>query len=242
MRAYVTSVVSYSVLLCCNLVFAQEPAALRTISVSGTVVTETPPDVIVWSVNLTNQDKDIRAAKQANDDHVKSILGLREKLGIDPTDLTTGRVHINREYERDEHGRQGDFKQFKVRRHISIRQRDFGRFDEFLDTLVSTGDLDIGFDFESTQIRDVRAQTRLKAVEVAMEKAAAMAKAAGAELGIVLAIDEHGPDGNNRLYPQGNRVFIPSSDIRPEIDLASGTSVPGAITVKVTVFATFGLK
>ena len=237
---HLTGIASGLALIWGPVLCAQGTVPLRTISVSGTVVTETAPDTIVWSISLVSRDADIRAAKKANDEHIAAILSLRENLGIDLVDLTTGRVRIKREYERDERGRRGDFKHFAISRGITIRQRDFGRFDEYLDALVSSGDMEVSFQFESSRTREVRAETRLKAVAVACEKAAAMAAAAGATLGRVLSIDEHRPEVR-RTFEQNFAVPL-ARDIRPEIDLASGTSVPAALKEKVTVFATFELE
>ena len=216
----------------------EEPPRIRTVSVSGSVETKTAPDHVVWRITLTDADKNPRLAKAKNDEKVKSVVALRKKLRLGEGNLETGSVNIRREYERDDRGRRGDFKHFVLSRNVTIRQRDLKRFDEFLDTLVTSAEMEVSFSFGSSRIHDVRAETRLKALQAAKDKAAAMAKVVGARLGPVLTINEH-RQGDRWSSPASNRAFVHSS---PGIDLATEKFVPGAINVRVTVYATFELE
>ncbi|MDP6357972.1 MAG: SIMPL domain-containing protein, partial [Planctomycetota bacterium] len=96
---------------------AGEPqGTVRSISVTGTVETKTAPDLIVWRVSLTDTGKDLRAAKATNDEKVRSVIALREKLGIEEGDLETGHLSIRREYERGQHGYRKQFRHFVITR------------------------------------------------------------------------------------------------------------------------------
>jgi hypothetical protein len=53
--------------------------------------------------------------------------------------------------------------------------------------------MEVNFNFESSRARDLRAETRLKALQAAKDKAEAMAKVVGAQLGPVLTINENQP-------------------------------------------------
>ncbi len=174
---------------------AREQRPLRIISVSGTVQTKTAPDQIVWRITLTDTDKDMREAKARNDAKIESVIALREALGVGDGDIETGSVNIRREYERDQRGDRGDFKHFRITRSVTIRQRDLKRFDEFLDALVSSAEMEVSFSFASSRIHEIRAETRLKALQAAKDKAEAMVQIVGAKLGGVLTIDEYAQDG-----------------------------------------------
>jgi len=217
---------------------AEEEAPVRSISVSGTAEAKTAPDQIVWEVDLTDTDKGLRAAKARNDEKVKAVIALREKLGIAEGDLEADYVRIRREYERGEHGYRKEFKHFKVSRSIEIRQRDLKRFDEFLDALVASADMEVRFSYGSSRMREVRAETRLKALQAARDKAEAMAKVVGAKLGRVLTINEHSGRGGWREF--ASNAYVAHSS--PAVDVATDRYVPGAISVKVTVFAAFELE
>lgn len=214
---------------------AQEERPLRTISVSGTVETKTAPDQIVWSITLTDTDKDIRKAKAKNDAKIESVIALRAKLDVGDEDIATGSVNIRREYERNERGDRGDFKHFRITRSVTIRQRDLKRFDEFLDALISSAEMDVGFSFESSRIHEIRAETRLKALQVAKDKAEALVQVVGSKLGRVLTIDESA-QGDRQRISVSNRKVVQST---PSVDLATERFIPGAISVQMTVYATF---
>lgn len=215
--------------------------ATRTISVTGTVQTQVAPDMVVWQISLSDTDPVLSKAKAASDANVKAIIALREKLGIADGDLQTGAMSIRKEYNEDERGRRLDFKHFRVYRSITIRQRDLKRFDEFIDAFVASADLEVSFSYQYSKIHETRAETRLEALKIARDKAADLAEAVGAKLGKVLTIDEHGSDGGSRwnnLHMQN--AYTPVNN--PGVDQASGTFVPGAIDVKMTMYATFELE
>jgi len=216
----------------------EEEESLRTISVTGTVETKVAPDHIVWSINLRDANPDLKVAKEASDQKVKTIVGLRGKLGVAEGDLETGPVRINREYNRDERGNRTDFKEFVVSRDITIRQRDLKRFDEYLDTLVSSADMEASFSYATSNLYEIRSETRLDALRVAKEKAAQMADVVGAKLGPAVKISEDNDRSGWRDF--ASNLAVTRSE--PSIDLATERFVPGAITVKVSVNATFELE
>ena len=222
----------------CGTLQAEVGPPPRSISVSGTVVMKAAPDQVVWHIQLTDFDKDMRQAKQRNDEKIEAVLALRESLGIGEHGLDTGQLSISREFERGQHGERGAFKHYRVSRSVTIRQTDLKRFDEYLDKLVASSEMEVGFSFESSQIHKLRAETRLKAVAEAKRKAAEMARVAGAELGNVLTINEHSPNQSS-LSPMSNSAFTHSP---PPVDAGSDRFVPGAISVQVSVYVTFELE
>lgn len=212
----------------------------RTISVTGTAVTRTMPDTIVWHISTSDFDRDLVSAKESNDRKLTAILGLRDGLKIDKEDLETGHLSIRREYEYDERGHQKAFKHFAVTRSVTIRQRNVNRFDEFFTKLVSSAEMEVSLTFESSRLHELRAETRLKALRIAREKAEAMVKELGAKLGKVIRIDEHQPTGQP-FGPMSNAAFIDPGSV-PEVDTTGGTFAPGAIEVRVTVYVTFAIE
>jgi len=221
-----------------GVVLAEDSEQARTISVSGTAVMKAAPDRVVWRIDLSDFDKDMRAAKQSNDAKVQAVLALRDDLDIGEQELETGHLSISREYERGKYGERNAFKHYAVRRSVTIRQTDLKRFDEYLDKLVASSEMEVNFNFESSKMHEIRAETRLKALAVAKEKAAAMAEVVGAELGRIKTIREHAAD-RSFSSPMSNAAFTHSP---PPVDVASDRFVPGAISMQVSVYATFELK
>lgn len=217
---------------------AAEAEPTRSISVSGTVATKVAPDQILWQITLTSTDPSLAKAKAASDAQVKSVVRLRDELGIAEGDLQTGPLTVNREYEREHPGHRGNFKHFVVYRGITIRQRDLKAFDRYLDKLVTSTDMEVNFNFESSRMHQIRADNRLKALDVARQKAAAMVEALGGRLGRVLTINEHSPQESSR-NPMSNIAFVEST---PAPDVSTETFIPGAINVAVTVYVTFSIE
>ncbi|MBI4558261.1 MAG: SIMPL domain-containing protein [Candidatus Hydrogenedentes bacterium] len=215
------------------------------ISVSGTAVTQTVPDVIQWSITITDENKDLQEAKRNSDAKMAAILTLARELGVRPEDLQTGYLNANREYNQDERGRRLDFKGFSVRRGVTLKQRDLKRFDEYLTKLVSSAEMEVSFSFDSSRMTDLRWETRLKALKAAKEKAEAMAKVVDATAGKVIRIEEplppEGRYGGGAYGSFANTSFADPQAARPA-DVAQGTFAPGAIEVKVTVNAIFELE
>jgi uncharacterized protein len=212
----------------------------RSISVTGTVETKVAPDQIVWRISLSATDTNLAKAKARSDEQVKSVVALRDKLHIAEGDLETGTMSVSRDYERDARGQRGNFKGFVVSRSVTIRERDLKRFDEFLDTLVASTEMEVYFNYESSRQREVRAETRLKALQTAKEKAKVMAQALGAKLGPVLSINEHSATESGRGFASNSNVSYAQST--PPADVATETFVPGAMSIQVTVYVTFELK
>ena len=218
---------------------ADEP--IRTISVSGTAVTRTVPDTIVWSIRLNETDKVLVVAKNRSDEKMKRVLALVNELDVSTENIQTGRLRISREYDRDEHGNRSDFKHFAVNRSVTFKQRDLDRFDEFLTKLVGAADIEASFNFESSEFMELRADTRLKALQVAKDKAESMCAVLDDKLGRVLTIDEHprmGPNPWGMAGQDSNSAYSYRPE-RAEVDVSGGTFAPGAIEIKVTVYATF---
>jgi uncharacterized protein len=220
--------------------WAADEKPVRSISVTGTVEVQTAPDTIVWSISLSDTDKDLVTAKKKNDDKVKAVLALRQKLGVKEGDCETSPIYVHRDYERDERGGQGAFKGFVVSRGITMRQHDLKRFDEFLDSLVSSTEMEVSYNFESSKMAEMRAEARLKALKVAKDKAAAMAAVYGAKLGQVLAIADHSAGSGWGSYMAQNNGYV--GEARLAADVASPTFVPGQISDRVTVYVTFSLE
>ena len=222
---------------------AQEAQLTRTISVSGTAVVKTAPDMIVWQLHIADYDPILAQAKKRNDAKMERVFALRDELDVEKEDLETGRVNVRKEYHRDEHRNRTTFKHFAISRSVTIRQSDLLRFDEFLHKLVSGSDMDVSFSFETSRILELRGEARLKAVRLAQEKAQAMADVVGAKLGKVITLNEH--RGSGRVLPAQSYATNAMTFDRispPPVDLVSGTSAPGAIDVQISVYAMFELE
>lgn len=212
----------------------------RSVSVTGTAVARTTPDVITWHISTTDYDRDLMRAKEASDKKLEDILELRDELDVKPEDIQTGRLSVNKEYERDRAGNRGEFKGFAVHRSVTLKQRDVRKFDEFVTKLLSSAEMEVSFSFESSRNHAIRMDTRIKALGAARQKAEAMTNALGAKLGRVMTIEEHQPESPYRNFASNTAYFDPGSAL--PIDVTAGTFAPGAIEIRVSVHVTFEIE
>lgn len=215
--------------------FAGESVSGRTISVTGTATTRTIPDTVVWEIATTASHAKLVSAKEESDKQMQAILSTARKLGVEPNDLQTGFLEVRKEYKEDQYGNWGDFKGFLVTREITIKERDTSRFDEFLTSLVKSSDMEVHYSLASSRLQEIQAETRLKSVVMAQEKASAMAGALGAEIGEVLTVTESPQHSYGTI--SANQVVFDEMESG-----GTGTFAPGSIEVQVTVGAVFELK
>jgi len=212
----------------------------RTISVTGTALTRTIPDTVVWQVHTTSTHLNIVEAKNISDVQMQAILKTVRDLGVEAKDVQTGYLEVRKEYQRDNYGTPAIFKHFRVTRQLTIKERDTSKFDKFLTGLVKSADVEVSYELTTSRLQDIRAETRLKAVTTAKDKAAAMAGALDASLGDVLKIHEKVDHGYGGMSNLANEIQLEKLEDSEEVD--ESTFAPGAIGVKVAVDAVFELQ
>lgn len=211
-------------------------ADARYINVSGTAVTKVVPDQIVWRLTVVDENPELLVAKESNDAKMAQVLKAVDQLDVKPADVQSSELSFERVYERDKYSNHGNFKHYRVKRQVTVRQRDLDRFDEFLKDLVSKVELEASYRFESSKMDDIRWETRLTALKIAQKKAGDMAEVLGTEVGPVMRIEEPRPE-----Y-WGNRVSnfaAPAAGGAP--DSITGTLAPGTIDIRVSVNVRFAL-
>lgn len=225
-----------------SLASAAETENPRVIQVTGTAEQEVIPDQVIWRLSIDTMNLSLMLAKTENDAKAEALKAVRDALEIDPEDMAIGRVSARREYEHDEHGRQGAFKHYKVNRTILAKQRDLSRFDEFFDAFVSVGGIEVSFSFESSQMVRLRWETRRQAVQAAQRKAREMAGELNAKVGSPLKIvEESRLDGRQSPYLNISNGMTPSSG-PPAVDLTSDAFAPDLLRSRVTVYIDFELE
>lgn len=219
----------------------QAEDSTRSVKVTGTAVAHVKPDMVIWTVNVTNTDTDLKVAREATDEGVLQVLKLRFELEIDAKDVQTGNLRIRKVFERDRSGNQGAFRHYSVQRTIVLRQRDTAKFDDVLQDLTGAQNVAISYSLASSDFHKVRRETRLRAVKVAKEKASEMTSLLGAKLGHVLTIDETSPGRDTwRGSIASNTRFDSGPPVEP--DDIQGTFAPGSIEIRVSVDIRFAIE
>ena len=140
-----------------------------------------------------------------------------------------------------ERGRRGAFKDYEVRRSVTLIQRDFDGLDEMLEKLAGAR-VEFHLSYSSTQVQAMKREARVEAVRIARAKAQEMAEALGQTLGRPLQVREirsqvAGFDFSNALS-NSNHVRIDDGGG----DLAAVGLRQGAISVTSSVSVVFVLE
>jgi len=212
---------------------------LRTVAVSGTAKTKIAPDMVIWNVSVNATHKKLAKAKKQSDTQVQAVLKAARQFKIKDKDMQTGHLNIRKVYEHRKYGDRGSFKHYAIVRSVTLIQRNVKQFDQLFTQLIQNNDIEVNYSLALSNLEEVRANTRLKAVKAAQNKADAMAKELGEKLGWVLKVQEHAEP--QHVYARNaNNVVFQSMD-----DNSSGggsTFAAGVIEVQISINATFAMR
>jgi uncharacterized protein YggE len=227
----------YSTMLCALLIAAfatvacSEADVLRTIEVSGLGEIMVVPDRAELNLGVETFAPDLDEAKAANDKIVSAVLDAIKKNGVEEKHLQTDRFNINPRYRetREERTLMG----YQVRKSISVTLTDIDKFENVLSAALESGANQVhGFEFQTSEPRKHRDEARALALDAAKEKAVAMAKQYGQNIGRPITIMEEfsGP----RVRPLATNVsrFVGGGVGEAGQAMASGRM---AVTARVTV-------
>jgi uncharacterized protein YggE len=125
---------------------------------------------------------------------------------------------------------------FTAEQSLSVKVRDLSRLDDVMDVVISAGANNIGgIEYQSSELRKYKDQARDEAAKAAREKADALAKALGNQIGKTYSIEE---------VQQTEGYFYAglAANTTMEADKSRAPSTaPGELTVKASVIVTFDL-
>ena len=204
---------------------------LRTITVAGTAQTTATPDIITWTISVNTNDPDLKLAKSENDTRFTAALTAAQQAADTPQDVTAGPVRIDRSYTRNQAAGTRTFSHYSVRRTIKLTQHDFAEFEETLNALINSAEIELRFAYEISNKESIKNDLRLQALDAARAKAKAMVERLDGELGEVVEISE---------FPLSDRSSVKSLDLPapPSYDQVS----PEARRIFVPVYVTFEIE
>lgn len=183
---------------------AQEAGAAPTgqITARGTGRVAAVPDMAEVSLGVVREAANASEALRATSAAASEVLATMADLGIEPRDVQTSDVSLNPVYDQ----RQGDepgapvITGYRARNALTVRVRDLALLGEVIDRSVAIGANEGGgLRLTVSNADELEDEARADAVRNAREKAEAMARAAGIELGPLLSLDE---DGGPSPVPQ----------------------------------------
>lgn len=200
----------------------------NSVRVFGSAVIRVTPDTasIVVAVTRTEQ-KPETAFAQAREGALNVSTYLRD-TGV--AEFGSSRVTLSQEFRyTDGESRFCGYKA-KIEFHVVLREMD--KVDSVLSGLIAAGANTLtSVSFQTTRLKQLRADARRRAVAAAREKAALYCEAAGVALGVVLAIEDVNPEtlsGRSEGHTQRDAVPVDDAGDHGAID-------PGAIAVGAAV-------
>jgi uncharacterized protein len=205
----------------------------RIVRTMGTAELKVTPDQALIQLGVERQSAKARNAKAAVADASRKILAALKGLGIEGKDIQTEYLYLQPMIDYRNGLR---ISSFTAQQSLSVKLRDLSKLDDVMDVVVSAGANRIeGVEYQSSELEKYRAQARDVAAKDAREKADALAKGLGNQIGKTYSIDE--VQQNETEYPYVLGGNAPMADKRSR----EPSTAPGQLTVTASVIVAFDL-
>lgn len=218
---------------------AEQQEPYPRIVVSGQGSADIAPDMAVLQLTVTREAETARAALDANSAAMAEVLKALRDEGIAERDLQTTNFSIQPKYVYPTQKSQAEDRSprivgYTVRNGLSVRVRELGKLGGIMDKSVTLGVNEGGnILFTNDDPAAAIAQARVHAVTDAMDKAKALAAAAGVKLGKVLALSEQSHQPGPVPMMKGEMMMARAADSVP---VAAGEN-----SYEVTVNMSYGI-
>lgn len=192
---------------------------------SGDATVTKRPDIAILNAGVDAQASTAAAAQKDLANQAAKLIARIKSLGVPDQDISTSGYSIGPRYTND-----GTINGYQASEQLQMKWHNVDNVGTALDALVQQGGATrIGVSFGLADPKAAQAEARTLAIGDARARAAAMAKAAGVQLGQVLSISDN-----------TTGVRTPNYSLAPAAD--SGTQVPvGQLDIAVTVEVDFAI-
>lgn len=215
----------------------------RTIQVSGAATVNVVPDrALVW-LGVQSTDRAPDRAQALNQAAIERVIVAIRQLGVAERDITTDVYMVTPVY--DSNGT--TIVSYRVENSVAVTLRDINLVSPVIVASFKAGANQVSdVQLYSSELRRYRDQARELAMKAALEKAQALASAAGAHTGCVLSISEnswsyYGGWGQRQSTPWTQNVVQNAPSNEGPIPGEPPVSV-GQIAVHAEISAQFSLE
>ena len=168
-----------------------KPTAERdTIAISGEGKVTGIPDVATISAGLQTEKADVKTAQKENTDKMNRLIANLKNLGVESKDIQTSYYNIYPQYDWT-NGKQ-ILRGYQVSQGVSIKIRNLSKIGDILAAAGENGANQVsGLSFNIDDPEVLRQEARVKALQNAKEKADALARVAGVDLGKIVSFSEY---------------------------------------------------
>jgi uncharacterized protein YggE len=224
--------------LLCGLAIAQDASSNgRSISVTGTGEAAARPDQATVNAGIQNVAATVVQASSDNQATVERIMDALVKQGIERKHIQTTNYSIWPEQRQDPRGN-GDvtITGYHVSNVVNVTINNIEKVGEVLAAVTNAGANSIhGVNFGVKDTAALEQSARAAAMDDARDRAAALAKLAGVELGEVMTISMS--SGGGHPMPMGGARYDMMAASAP----APGIS-EGQVSVSVQVYVTYAIR
>jgi uncharacterized protein YggE len=205
------------------------------VKVFGSAVVRVAPDSasIIVAVSRLEQKPETAFAKAR--EGAQAVNTYLHKVGN--KDFGSSRMSLTQEFRYI--GNENRFVGYKAKIEFNVIVREMDSVDALLTGLINAGANELtSVTFQSTRLKDLRAEVRRRAVAAAREKAELYCQAAGMAAGRVLAIEDVNPESlSGRHESHSYREPMPVDDPGEP-----GALDPGAITTGAAVNVLYSIE
>jgi len=210
--------------------------ALRSVNVFGSSMLRVTPDIAAIVVAVSCCEPRPEVAFSAARKAAQAVNAYLHKAGV--KDFGSSRITLTQErrFSQDE----VIFAGYRAQITFNIIAREMDQVDALLAGVIASGATELhSVSFQTSQMKEVRADARRRAVTAAREKAELYCNAAGVRAGRVLLIEDVNPNS----VPAYNEVHHPRGASTPPVDATEPGSIdPGAIVVTAAVNVMFEIE
>ena len=202
------------------------------ISVYGSAIIQTEPDIVTIICAVSSLDvKPREAFKKVKED----ISKLRQFLSTaEVSDVSSSRTSLSQAFQFV--GGTRKFIGYEAKTNFRIMFHDLDRVEEILSGIVEAGVNEISStEFQTTHLKELRAEARKQALRAAREKAEVYSNAADIKIGAVIHIEDLNPDQPTR--GEGHAPLARGDD-EEEMNIFE----PGKITIQAAVMVAFSIE
>lgn len=183
---------------------ANGPAAntetLPRITVEGIGAAGAKPDMAVLQISVSHEAKTAKDAVAQVNQSLNPLLAALKK-SLPEKDIRSSGWTVGPVYSQDNERKNKQQKSFRAVSQLSVKIRETKQVGAIIDAALAAGATEISdLSWTNSETEPLYREARRQAVANALEKTASYARAANAETGRILRIEEGGADSSPRFY------------------------------------------